>query len=110
MPDKVDPIREQASNGVNIAALARLARLEVSEEEIAKLEKEIPAILAFVDQIQQANMSKHETAPALHNVMRADEDPHESGIHTEKLLSAAPTREGDRVAVKQVISREKRGS
>ena len=30
MADKVDPIREQASNGGNIAALAKLARVEVS--------------------------------------------------------------------------------
>ena len=44
---------------------------------------------------------------ALRNIMRADENPHESGKYTEKLLKAAPARDGDRVAVKQVISRKK---
>lgn len=92
---------------VDITALAKLARLDVSSEELAKLEKEIPAILAFVDTIQKAVADAPKGEPTLQNVMRADENPHESGIHTEKLLSAAPAREGDRIAVKQVISRKK---
>ena len=96
---------------VDIAALAKLARLEVSEEELAKLEKEIPSILAFVETIQKAGVSKVKESHEMRNVMRADGPPaggpHESGIHTEKLLSAAPTREGDRIAVKQVMSRKK---
>lgn len=95
------------SDKVNVAALAKLARLEVSDEELAKLEKEIPSILAFVETIQKASVGAEHKGGGLHNVMRADENPHESGIHTEKLLSAAPVREGDRIAVKQVISRKK---
>ena len=101
------------SDKVNVAALARLARLEVSPEELAKLEKEIPAILEFVEQIQKASAGvEHgstgspQASAGLHNVMRADEHPHESGKYTEKLLEAAPSREGDRIAVKQVISRK----
>ena len=105
MADKVDPIREQASNGVNIVTLAKLARLEVSPEELAKLETEIPAILHFVETIQSANTGAEATSPSLRNVMRADENPHESGKYTEVLLKAAPARVGNRVAVKQVISR-----
>lgn len=94
---------------VDIAALAKLARLEVSEAELAKLEQEIPAILHFVDTIQKANADAHpSTGSGLHNVMRADENPHESGKYTKVLLDAAPAREGDRVAVKQVVSRSKK--
>ena len=92
---------------VDVAALAALARLEVSDEERAKLEKEIPSILAFVETIQKANVSGAAQASELRNVTRADEGPHESGAYTEKLLAAAPSREGDRVAVKQVLSRKK---
>jgi aspartyl-tRNA(Asn)/glutamyl-tRNA(Gln) amidotransferase subunit C len=95
------------SGKIDVAALAKLARLEVSDEELKKLEQEIPAILAFVNQIQQAKVGKDpSTSSGLRNVMRADENSHESGIHTEKLLGAAPSREGDRIAVKQVISRQ----
>jgi len=92
---------------VDIAALAKLARLEVSSEEMVRLEKEIPAILEFVATIQKAAAEAPKGEPTLQNVMRDDENPHESGIYTEKLLSAAPVREGDRIAVKQVISRKK---
>ena len=92
---------------VNVAALAKLARLEVGAEELAKLEKEIPAILAFVETIQKASVGMEHKGEGLHNVMRADEELIESGSYTEKLLSAAPSREGDRIAVKQVVSRRK---
>ncbi len=91
---------------VDVVALAKLARLEVSGEELAKLEKEIPAILEFVAEIQKANAPKEAATPVLHNVMRADENPIEPGTHTESLVSAAPSREGDRISVKQVISRK----
>ena len=94
-------------SGIDVRALAKLARLEISDEEMAKLEKEIPAILHFVETIQKANTGKEANAPSLRNVMRADENPHESGKYTEKLLEAAPARDGDRIAVKQVISRKK---
>ena len=93
---------------VDIKALAKLARLELSAEEVSKLEKEIPTILQFVDQIQSANVSSEAKSPALRNVMRADANPHETGKFTERLLEAAPAREGDRIAVKQVVSRTKK--
>ena len=92
---------------VDVRALAKLARIEVSDEELAKLEKEIPDILQFVETIQKAQTGKEAHAPTLRNVMREDENPHESGMHTETLLKAAPAREDDRIAVKQVISRRK---
>ena len=95
-------------SGIDVRALAKLARLEISDEEMAKLEKEIPAILHFVETIQKANVDAHPSASSgLQNVMRADEHPHEGGKYTKRLLDAAPSREGDRIAVKQVISRKK---
>ncbi|HTR18714.1 MAG TPA: Asp-tRNA(Asn)/Glu-tRNA(Gln) amidotransferase subunit GatC [Candidatus Paceibacterota bacterium] len=92
---------------VDVRALAELARLEVSDAELAKLEKEIPDILKFVEQIQQVGTKAAPSSPELRNVMRADENPLESGIYTEKLLEAAPKRKGDRIVVKQVVSRKK---
>ena len=92
---------------INIAALAKLARLDIGHDELAKLERELPGIMQFVDTIQKTNVSAHVEAPALRNVMRADGDPHESGKFTETLLRAAPAREGNRVVVRQVISRKK---
>jgi aspartyl/glutamyl-tRNA(Asn/Gln) amidotransferase C subunit len=92
---------------VDIVALAKLARLEVSDSELKTLEQEIPEILKFVETIQKTDVSGVTEVKNLHNVMRADENPIESGTYTEAVLKAAPAREGDRVAVKQVISRKR---
>ncbi|HCM43968.1 TPA: Asp-tRNA(Asn)/Glu-tRNA(Gln) amidotransferase GatCAB subunit C [Candidatus Kaiserbacteria bacterium] len=91
---------------IDVHALAKLARLEVSEEELTRLEREIPDILAFVQVIQKAATDISPPNPAHRNIMRADDNPHESGVYTERLLSAAPACEGNRVVVKQVISRQ----
>lgn len=95
---------------IDIKALAKLARLEVSDAEMTKLEAELPSILAFVDTIQKADVSTEAVAPDLRNVVRADEASYERGRFTEALLAAAPAREGNRIAVKQVISRKKASS
>ena len=92
---------------VDIRALAALARVDVTDAEVQKLETEIPSILGFVETIQSVDISHVELDKTLRNVMRADEGAHESGKYTEVLLSAAPAREGNRIAVKQVISRKK---
>lgn len=91
----------------DIRALANLARLELSDAEVAKLEQEIPGILAMVDQIQQISAELPKAvSPAHRNVTRADVNPHETGKYTEVLLAAAPSRIGNQVAVKQVVSRK----
>jgi len=90
---------------VDVAALARLARLAVPTEELTQLEKEIPAILEFVEKINAAPKESVHGDEPLQNVMREDESPHESGIHTKELLNAAPAQKDDQVAVKQVISK-----
>jgi len=92
---------------IDVAALAKLVRLEVSDEEIMKLEKEIPDIVKFVEAIQSADVSHVHESKELRNVMRADEAPHAGGIYTDVLLKAAPARNGNRIAVKQVITRKK---
>ncbi len=91
---------------VDILALASLARLEVSAEEVRQLETELPGILSFVETIQKAVVSNETKGTGLRNVMRTDEHAHEGGLYSEKLLSAAPSRDGNRIAVKQVISRK----
>ena len=52
------------------------------------------------------HVSGVELDTSMRNVMREDAGAHERGKYTEVLLSAAPAREGNRVAVKQVISRK----
>lgn len=91
---------------VDIRALAKLARLAVTDEEVVKLEQELPGILGFVETIQRAAVTDASDIPALRNVMRDDDNAHESGTYSEDLLAGAPARKGDRIAVKQVVSRK----
>ena len=91
---------------VDIRALAALARLDINDTEVEKLEHEIPGILSFVETIQKIDITHAQHDTSLRNVMRADADPHESGIHTQALLDAAPLVHGNRVVVRQVLTRK----
>ena len=91
---------------VDVRALAQLSRVELSDAEIEKLESEIPHILGFVEIIQKADISQVVQDTSVRNVMRQDGEPHESGMYTKRLLEAAPAHDGNRIAVKQVISRK----
>lgn len=93
---------------VDIRALAKLARLDVSDDEVAKLEGEIPSILGFVETIQKAEVANDVPQPNHRNIMRDDAEPHESGAFTEALLSSAPAQKQGRVVVKQVVSRKQK--
>jgi aspartyl/glutamyl-tRNA(Asn/Gln) amidotransferase C subunit len=92
---------------VDVKALSELARLQVSAEELARFEKQLPDILEFVRAIEAVSTDSVSETPVLKNVMRPDSDPHESGIHTAELLAAAPQAKNDKIVVKQVISRKK---
>ncbi len=92
---------------IDVRALAQLARIEVGDAELETLEREIPSILAFVETIQRADVTDATPTPELRNVMREDGEPHEGGMYTEALLAQAPAKQGNRLVVKQVISRKK---
>ncbi|MBP9757918.1 MAG: aspartyl/glutamyl-tRNA amidotransferase subunit C [Candidatus Pacebacteria bacterium] len=91
---------------VDIRALARLARVEIADSEVESLEKELPNILSFVESIQNITVAGETKGLGLHNVLRDDTNPIEGGLFSERLLNAAPVRDGDRIAVQQVISRK----
>lgn len=88
-----------------IENLAALARIELGDEEKEKLQKDVGAILEYISQIKEAAAESAEGvsngAPV--NVMREDTNPHESGVYTDVLLSAAPQREGDYIRVKKIL-------
>lgn len=91
----------------DVKKLAALARIEISEAELEKFTKEFDAILAYVGQLEKLELPKDlREKPALRNVMRADENPHETGKYTEKIAAQFPKREGDALVVKQIISHD----
>lgn len=92
-----------ASNGVK--KLATLARIKVGDAELDKFTSEFDAILAYISQLEKLELPKDMVGekPALRNVMREDGVPHAPGVYTEKLAEQFPKREGDALAVKQII-------
>jgi aspartyl/glutamyl-tRNA(Asn/Gln) amidotransferase C subunit len=88
----------------DIEYLAELSHLEITDAEADSLKEDIGSIVAYISELSEAKVD--ETAPEageVRNVMREDRSPHESGLFTEALLSAAPNRKGQHVAVKKIL-------
>lgn len=88
----------------DIEHLAALSRIVVSDKEKELLKHDLGEILAYVSQVKEVAAEIGESAVGdLHNVMRDDTAPHDAGLFTEGLISAAPSHEGNRVLVKKIL-------
>lgn len=84
--------------------VARLARLDLSEEERSRMQVELTAILEHAEKIQALDLDGVEpTAHAipLRNVMRADEV--RPSLSQEEALANAPAAEDGRFRVPRII-------
>ena len=89
----------------DVRRLAALARLTVSDEELAGFTKEFEGILAYVGKLDELSLATGTpSAGAVRNVLRADGEPHAPGMHTQTIAEQFSRREGDHLAVKQIIS------
>ena len=86
--------------------IAKLARLELTEEEITRYQQELSLILEYIGQLSEVDTSGVEpTAQVAGLVNRFREDvavPADEATR-ERLLEAAPKREGDYFKVKAVF-------
>jgi aspartyl-tRNA(Asn)/glutamyl-tRNA(Gln) amidotransferase subunit C len=91
----------------DVAHLASLARISLSEEELDRLGAELPAILDHVAAVQQA--AGDDVEPMSHpvpisNVLRADEV--RPGLTPEQALAGAPESDEQRFLVPQILGEE----
>ncbi|NDE68338.1 Asp-tRNA(Asn)/Glu-tRNA(Gln) amidotransferase GatCAB subunit C [bacterium] len=91
-----------------IENLAQLSRIKLTDVEKDSVMKEVTSILAYVDQIKNAPVDSSVSdvlslASAVRNVARADMSRTLSGADRESILTEAPDREGDFIAVKKII-------
>ncbi len=92
---------------VDIKKLAELSRLSIDDQEVRQLEQEIPEILDFVDQIQDAKLAGTEKEVGEHyNIMREDVEPHESGKHTKEMVDAMPDSKDGYLKVRKIIQQD----
>lgn len=83
---------------------AQLARLNLSEEEIAKFQTQLSQVLEYVEKLKQVDVSGVEPtahANAIHNVFRADEP--RAWFNPQEALANAPRQAGSLFIVPKVI-------
>lgn len=90
-----------------VAHLARLARLEVTDEEIAALTGQLESILDNVATI--GSVAADDIPPMAHNVPMTDvtrPDRCEPSLDRTEVLSQAPAAEQDRFRVPRILDEE----
>lgn len=91
---------------IDINHIAKLARMELTEEEKQKLEKELSAILNFVEKLKEADLENVKPMAGgtdLVNVYRDDEPAEKNEKQREKILDNAPKEKDGYVEVKAVF-------
>lgn len=83
--------------------LAELARLELTTEEKNGLLQDMQGILEYIGQIESAPKSDMSSEFAQRNIMREDENPHESGIYTERIIAQMPDSKDGFLKVKKIL-------
>lgn len=89
----------------DVLRLARLARIQITEEEMQKYAQELTAILKYVEQLSGVDTKGLEPTAqvtGLTNVMRQDEVI-DYGTSSQDLLKNAPATEKNLIKVKRVI-------
>ncbi len=85
--------------------MARLARLELTDDEVSRYTKEISAILGYVEQLQNVDVSGLEPTyqvTGLKNVTRPDQI-RDYGVDQADLLKNVPASEDGQIKVKRVL-------
>jgi aspartyl/glutamyl-tRNA(Asn/Gln) amidotransferase C subunit len=86
--------------------LANLCRIDMDAKELEAIGGDIASILSYVEHISEATTDDHRAEAGIHrNVMREDENPVESGTHTDDILKAAPRTENGFIAVKNMFKK-----
>lgn len=88
-----------------VHALARLAKISLSEEDAKRMQQEIGTILEFVTQLNQVDTKDAEPTyqvTGLMNVTRPDELI-DYGVTPETLLQNAPAQQDGSLKVKRVL-------
>lgn len=87
--------------------IAKLARIDLSEKEKVKFEKELSSILEFVSELQKVDtkdVKPLSQVTALENVLREDEIKNQP--NRDELLKNVPSQQDGFIKVKKVFEEE----
>jgi len=96
MKEKIDQVQ--------VRKVAKLARLQLSDEEVAEFTGQLSAIIEYVEKMNELDTG--EVEPLAHclpvsNVFR--DDVVKESLGTEKVLANAPQRDGDFFKVPKIL-------
>lgn len=89
-----------------IQQIAKLARLELTGEELKKYGDQLSVVLNYIDQLKEVDVKGVEPTAqvtGLENVLREDEVKDWDQQEIEEALAGAPAREGRFIKVRRVI-------
>lgn len=87
-----------------VRRIAKLARIRVEEDEVARLQTELNGILGWIEQLQEVNVDGVEPlAGAAQMALRLREDEVTDGNRRDEVLANAPDRVGDFYTVPKVV-------
>jgi aspartyl-tRNA(Asn)/glutamyl-tRNA(Gln) amidotransferase subunit C len=89
----------------DVFKLAKLARIDLTEEEVDKFSAEFNEILRYVEQLQAVDvegLAPTSQVTGLVNVTRKDEVK-DYGYKAKDLLKNVPSKDGDLIKVKRMI-------
>ena len=83
--------------------IAKLARLELTEKEVEKMQKDLSAILDYFDLLKRAPKAKIAKTEGDLSATRKDEILPRDASVAEKIISAAPDKKDDYIKVKTIL-------
>lgn len=92
-----------------IAHLARLARIKLTDEELQRFEEELSSIVSYVSTVSEIAADSADTAPQVgirHNIFRPDKVTTEASEYTDDLLREMPHTDGRYMKVKKILQTE----
>lgn len=89
----------------DVKKLAELARIEMKDNEVEELSKEMDSILGYVSQVQEVvgESANDVEIGFVRNIMREDENPNEGGTYSKEIIAEFPDKEGDLLKVKKIL-------
>lgn len=83
--------------------IAKLARLDLSEKEIEKLQKDMSCVLDYFDLLKKAPKVVFEKKLISANIVREDKARNEHQTFAKKIINAFPDKKDEYIKVKSIL-------
>ena len=87
-----------------VEKIAKLSRLELTPEEVVKMQKDLSEVLDYFNTLQKVDAKTYISSSLPHtNGLRKDEGKHRDEELVEKILKQAPDKKDGYVKVKSIF-------